>query len=80
MQTDQSKVNLSPALHNEWVTVSGAAPGSSAWETWLKLAHENCQNHEWGAVGDHERNAEKLPAISISICWRGVCIMRRWYL
>ncbi|KAL2004483.1 hypothetical protein VTN00DRAFT_3485 [Thermoascus crustaceus] len=39
----------------EWVTISGAAPRTTAWETWLKLAHANYSNRNWNAVAEKDR-------------------------
>jgi hypothetical protein len=57
----------------EWVTVSGAAPRTTAWETWLKLAHDNSGNPEWDAVGEKDRlmkEAHKSSQASISVFLR----------
>lgn len=35
----------------DWVTISGAAPKTAAWEKWLRMAHLNCANRKWDAVG-----------------------------
>lgn len=39
----------------DWVTVSGAAPRTTAWEKWLKLAHANCGDPNWNAVAEKDR-------------------------
>ncbi|RHZ67386.1 uncharacterized protein CDV56_109645 [Aspergillus thermomutatus] len=39
----------------EWVTLSGAAPRTIAWETWLKLAQANCGNQHWKAIAEKDR-------------------------
>lgn len=43
----------------DWVTISGAAPRTTAWETWLKLAHANCGNQNWDAVAEKDRLMEE---------------------
>lgn len=39
----------------DWVTISGAAPRTTAWENWLRLAHANCGNRNWNAVAEKDR-------------------------
>jgi hypothetical protein len=48
----------------EWVTVSGAAPRTTAWETWLRLAHANCRNPTWNAVAEKNRLMKEARQIS----------------
>lgn len=34
----------------DWVILSGAAPKTSAWEEWLRLAHAHCGDRKWNAI------------------------------
>lgn len=38
-----------------WVTISGAAPRTAAWEAWLKSAEANFDNPSWNAVAEKDR-------------------------
>lgn len=38
-----------------WVRISGAAPKTTAWDTWLELARANVGNRDWDAVGEKDR-------------------------
>ena len=50
-----------------WVTISGAAPKTTAWKRWLRLAHANCGNRDWDAIGEKDRlMLEARPRRSLS--------------
>lgn len=57
----------------DWVTVSGAAPGTKAWETWLKLAHANCCDGNWDAIAEKDRLMEEARSRTSSRRHRRFC-------
>lgn len=38
-----------------WVTLSEAAPRTTAWETWIRLAHANCHDPTWDSITEKDR-------------------------
>ncbi|KAJ6065975.1 hypothetical protein N7444_001628 [Penicillium canescens] len=63
-----------------WVMVSGAAPKTTAWDTWLKLAHDNCKDAKWDAIGEKNQlmkeEARKTSRSTIvSVSAREECLM-----
>ena len=49
----------------EWVAISRAAPKTEAWDKWLKMAQENCNNREWDAVGEKNKLMEEFVSMEI---------------
>ncbi|OXV07580.1 hypothetical protein Egran_04655 [Elaphomyces granulatus] len=48
----------------EWVSISKAAPKTDAWDKWLRMAQENCDNPDWDAVGEKNKLMEESVNIA----------------